>query len=75
MICLYSSICKRNFMQNEKAVKSTNPYNNHISERYVNGKVAYDVNSNANKKDFITIENIVYDNHGNFGQFINIDYE
>jgi hypothetical protein len=27
------------------------------------------------KKEYMTIENIVYDNDGDFGQFVSIDYE
>jgi hypothetical protein len=71
MFCIYSSLCKKNFIQNQYIKKSSNTY----TQQYVKGVLSYMVKPDSIKKEYMTIENIVYDNDGDFGQFVSIDYE
>lgn len=67
MFCMYSSLCKKNFIQNSK--KSSNTY----TQAYIKGMLSYTVRPEPIKKEYNRIENIVYDEDGNFGQFVTID--
>ena len=71
MFCIYSTLCKKNFIQNHYTKKSSNTY----TQEYVKGVLSYIVKPNSTKKEYMAIENIVYDNDGNFGQFVSIDSE
>jgi hypothetical protein len=71
MFCIYSSLCKKNFIQIQYTKKSSNTY----TQEYVKGVLSYIVKPESVKNKYVTIENIVYDNDGNFGQFVSIDYE
>jgi hypothetical protein len=54
----------------ENSKKSSNTY----TQSYVKGILSYVVKPEMIKKEYNKIENIVvYDNDGNFGQFVSID--
>jgi hypothetical protein len=42
-------------------------------QSYIKGILSYIVRPEPIKKEYAIIENIVYDDDGNFGQFVSID--
>jgi len=72
MFCVYSSLCKKNFIQSKPSSKLSS--NTH-TQRYVKGILSYIVKPETAKKEYTIINNIVYDNDGDFGQFVTIDLE
>jgi hypothetical protein len=71
MFCLYSSLCKKNFIQPRPSKLSSNTH----TQRYIKGILSYIVKPETAKKEYTIINNIVYDNDGDFGQFVTIDLE
>jgi len=78
MFCVYSSLCKKNFIQNKymnQAIQTSKISSNTHTQCYVKGILSYIVKPEPAKKEYNIIENIVYDNDGYFGQFVTIDLE
>ena len=79
MFSLYSCLCKKNFTQNQYINASNSPSSssssssNTYTQLYVKGKLSYIVKPEIVKTEYNTIENIVYDDDGNFGQFVSIE--
>lgn len=65
-------MCKKKFIQPHPTLKISS--NTH-TQRYVKGILSYIVKPETAKKEYTIIENIVYDNDGDFGQFVTIDLE
>jgi hypothetical protein len=76
MFSIYSCLCKKNFIQNQYVNTvvqySKQSYNTH-TQLSVKGKLSYVVKPEIIKNEYNRIENIVYDDDGNFGQFVSID--